>query len=156
MSGVKTEIVASDEGGVRVDRWFKRHYPGLSHGALEKLLRTGQVRVDGGRVKASDRLAVGAALRIPPMPSDAETTPVRKTDAPLNQSEKIAAEDLVIHMDSEIIILNKPPGLASQGGPGITRLGCVSTATSAPKDRSTSATFTLVLPISMTATVCMA
>jgi 23S rRNA pseudouridine955/2504/2580 synthase len=121
MSGVKTEIVASDEGGVRVDRWFKRHYPGLSHGALEKLLRTGQVRVDGGRVKASDRLAVGAALRIPPMPSDAETTPVRKTDAPLNQSEKIAAEDLVIHMDSEIIILNKPPGLASQGGPGITR-----------------------------------
>ncbi len=121
MSGVKTEIVASDEGGVRVDRWFKRHYPGLGHGALEKLLRTGQVRVDGGRVKASDRLAVGAAIRVPPMPKDAETIPVRKTDAPLNSQEKIAAEDLVIYMDSEIIVLNKPPGLASQGGPGITR-----------------------------------
>lgn len=121
MSGVKTEIVANDEGGTRVDRWFKRRYPGLGHGALEKLLRTGQVRVDGGRVKASDRLAVGAAVRIPPMPENAEANPVRKTDAPLATHEKIAAEDLVIHMDSEIIILNKPPGLASQGGPGITR-----------------------------------
>ena len=121
MSGVKTEIVANDEGGTRVDRWFKRRYPSLGHGALEKLLRTGQVRVDGGRVKASDRLAVGAAVRIPPIPESAEANPVRKTDAPLTSHEKIAAEDLVIHMDSEIIVLNKPPGLASQGGPGITR-----------------------------------
>lgn len=121
MSGVKTEIVANDEGGVRVDRWFKRRYPSLGHGQLEKLLRTGQVRVDGGRVKASDRLAVGATVRIPPIPESAEANPVRKTDAPLSNHEKIAAEDLVIYMDSEIIILNKPPGLASQGGPGITR-----------------------------------
>ena len=121
MSGVKTEIVANDEGGVRVDRWFKRRYPSLGHGQLEKLLRTGQVRVNGGRVKASDRLAVGATVRIPPIPESAEANPVRKTDAPLATHEKIAAEDLVIHMDSEIIILNKPPGLASQGGPGITR-----------------------------------
>lgn len=121
MTGVKTEIVANDEGGVRVDRWFKRRFPGLGHGALEKMLRTGQIRVDGGRVKSSDRLAVGATVRVPPMPKDAETNPVRATDAPLNNSEKIAAEDLVIYMDSEIIILNKPPGLASQGGPGITR-----------------------------------
>ncbi len=121
MSGVKTEVVANDEGGVRVDRWFKRRYPSLGHGQLEKLLRTGQVRVDGGRVKASDRLAVGATVRIPPIPESAEANPVRKTDAPLESHEKIAAEDLVIHMDSEIIVLNKPPGLASQGGPGITR-----------------------------------
>lgn len=121
MSAVKTETVASDEGGVRVDRWFKRRYPGLGHGALEKLLRTGQVRVDGGRVKASDRLAVGATVRIPPMPETAETNPVRETHAELKQDERIAAEDLVIHMDSEIIVLNKPPGLPSQGGPGISR-----------------------------------
>ena len=121
MSSVRTQMVASDEGGVRVDRWFKRHFPGLNHGALEKLLRTGQVRVDGGRVKGSDRLTVGAAVRIPPLPDDAKTTPVRATDAPLNQADRIAVEDLVIHMDSEIIILNKPPGLPSQGGPGITR-----------------------------------
>jgi 23S rRNA pseudouridine955/2504/2580 synthase len=121
MTSVKTETVAADEGGTRVDRWFKRRYPGLGHGALEKLLRTGQVRVDGGRAKASDRLAVGASVRIPPMPDTASETPVRETHADLKQDEKIAAEDLVIHMDSEIIILNKPPGLASQGGPGITR-----------------------------------
>lgn len=121
MSGVKSEIVANDEGGVRVDRWFKRRYPSLGHGQLEKLLRTGQVRVDGGRVKASDRLAVGSTVRIPPIPESAEANPVRATDAPLESHERIAAEDLVIYMDSEIIILNKPPGLASQGGPGITR-----------------------------------
>jgi len=121
MSSVKTEMVAPDEGGVRVDRWFKRRYPGLGHGALEKLLRTGQVRVDGGRVKASDRLAVGATVRIPPMPETAATNPVRETHAELKQDERIAAEDLVIHMDSEIIVLNKPPGLPSQGGPGISR-----------------------------------
>ncbi len=121
MSGVRTQTVGNDEGGVRVDRWFKRHFPGLNHGALEKLLRTGQVRVDGGRVKANDRLAAGSAVRIPPMPENASVNPVRASDKPLNQSDKIAAEDLVIHMDSEIIILNKPPGLPSQGGPGITR-----------------------------------
>ena len=121
MTGVKMEVVAKDEGGVRIDRWFKRRYPSLGHGALEKLLRTGQVRVDGGRVKANDRLAVGATVRIPPLPADADVAPLRSTDAPLYDDERIAAEELVIHMDSEIIVLNKPPGLASQGGPGITR-----------------------------------
>lgn len=121
MSSVKIEMVAADEGGTRVDRWFKRRYPGLGHGALEKLLRTGQIRVDGGRAKASDRLAVGASIRIPPMPEAASVAPVRDTHAELKQDERIAAEDLVIHMDSEIIVLNKPPGLPSQGGPGITR-----------------------------------
>lgn len=121
MSGVKTEMVATDEGGVRLDRWFRRHFPGLGHGALEKMLRTGQIRVDGGRAKAGDRLAVGAAIRIPPLPDEATTIPVRPTDTELKNGEKIAAEDLVIHMDSEIMILNKPPGLPSQGGPGITR-----------------------------------
>lgn len=121
MSGVRTQTVGNDEGGVRVDRWFKRHFPSLGHGALEKLLRTGQVRVDGGRVKASDRLAAGSAVRIPPLPEGASATPVRATDTVLKSADKIAAEDLVIHMDSEIIVLNKPPGLPSQGGPGITR-----------------------------------
>ena len=84
-------------------------------------MRTGQVRVDGGRVKASDRLAVGAAIRVPPLPAEAETNPVRKAPPELSDADRIAAEDLVIHMDSEIIVLNKPPGLPSQGGPGITR-----------------------------------
>ena len=55
-----------DDNGIRLDRWFKRHYPALGHGALEKLLRTGQVRVDGKRAKASDRLSTGQALRLPP------------------------------------------------------------------------------------------
>jgi len=59
-------IVGKDEGGVRLDRWFKRHFPALGHGPLEKLLRTGQVRVDGRRAKAGDRLEPGQTIRIPP------------------------------------------------------------------------------------------
>ena len=55
-----------DEDGIRVDRWFKRHYPALTHGRLEKLLRTGQVRLDGKRVKAADRVASGQTVRLPP------------------------------------------------------------------------------------------
>lgn len=121
MSGVKIETVANDEGGTRVDRWFRRRFPSLTQGAVEKLLRTGQIRVDGGRAKASDRLAVGAKVRIPPISAEAEAPRPRATDRPLYDDERIAAEDLVIYMDEQMMVLNKPPGLASQGGPGITR-----------------------------------
>ena len=60
-----TEVQA-DEADVRLDRWFKRHYPAIGHGQLEKLLRTGQIRVDGKRVKANARLAPGQKIRVPP------------------------------------------------------------------------------------------
>ena len=58
--------IAADDDGIRIDRWFKRHYPALTHGRLEKLLRTGQVRLDGKRVKASDRVEKGQTVRLPP------------------------------------------------------------------------------------------
>ena len=60
---MQTQRIERDDDGIRLDRWFKRHYPALTHGRLEKLLRTGQVRLDGKRVKASDRLAEGQMLR---------------------------------------------------------------------------------------------
>ena len=68
MSEVRILTVAEDEADVRLDRWLKRHVPGLGHGALQRLLRTGQVRVDGRRAKAGTRLVPGQAVRIPPLP----------------------------------------------------------------------------------------
>src|SRR5690554_5061137 len=67
MAAVEQKTVDSDEADMRVDRWFKTHYPDLAFGALQKLLRTGQVRVDGGRVKAETRLRSGQTVRVPPM-----------------------------------------------------------------------------------------
>ncbi|MEM7634377.1 MAG: RluA family pseudouridine synthase, partial [Pseudomonadota bacterium] len=67
MSGVKQISVKGDEDGMRLDRWFKVHFPQVSHGRLSKLLRTGQVRVDGGRVKANERLLPGQTIRVPPL-----------------------------------------------------------------------------------------
>ena len=66
-AGVRTLAVADDEAELRLDRWFKRHFPDLSHGRLEKLLRKGQIRVDGKRAKSGQRLAAGQMVRVPPM-----------------------------------------------------------------------------------------
>jgi 23S rRNA pseudouridine955/2504/2580 synthase len=119
MSGVKTLTVTADEDGLRLDRWFKSHYPGLTHGRLEKLLRTGQVRVDGGRVKASARLAEGQTVRVPPLGEDgAKTMPPR----PAVRPEDVAfLGALVLYRDADVIVLNKPAGLAVQGGSKTTR-----------------------------------
>ena len=75
MAGVETKEVADGEDGMRLDRWFKTHHPDLPHSRLEKLLRTGQVRVDGGRVKASTRLEAGQVVRVPPLPASAPIAP---------------------------------------------------------------------------------
>jgi 23S rRNA pseudouridine955/2504/2580 synthase len=122
----ESATVEADDNGIRVDRWFKRHYPALGHGALEKLLRTGQVRVDGKRAKASDRLSTSQVLRLPPQlqqknetgTSSTERSPIHK---PSTDRERREAEALVIHKDSSVLVLDKPPGLATQGGSGITR-----------------------------------
>ena len=108
--------IETDDDGVRLDRWFRRHYPALPHGRLEKLLRTGQVRLDGKRVKAGDRVAAGQMVRLPPQLLSA-TLPERTGPAKLGGSLR----DLVLHMDASVIVLNKPSGLATQGGSGLTR-----------------------------------
>jgi 23S rRNA pseudouridine955/2504/2580 synthase len=114
--------VEADEAGLRLDRWFKRHYPALGHSLLEKLLRTGQVRVDGRRAKAGDRLEAGQAIRIPPQvgntvavqPQIRPARAIRETDANF-------IKRLVIHEDASTFVLNKPSGIPSQGGSGIKR-----------------------------------
>jgi 23S rRNA pseudouridine955/2504/2580 synthase len=116
------QLVESDEAGVRLDRWFKRHFPGLAHGPLEKLLRTGQVRIDGKRAKAGDRLESGQAVRIPPQLRSGASAPEKAA-----QPQRISKGDiefvrsLVIHEDPSLFVLDKPSGLATQGGSGITR-----------------------------------
>jgi 23S rRNA pseudouridine955/2504/2580 synthase len=117
---VQTRAVSGDEAGLRLDRWFNRHFPELSHGALQKLLRTGQVRLDGKRAEGKDRVEPGQTVRLPPGVTASPLPKVRERPA---VSDRDAAEiqKLVIHRDPEVIALNKPPGLAVQGGSGTER-----------------------------------
>ncbi|MCH7956082.1 MAG: RluA family pseudouridine synthase [Proteobacteria bacterium] len=115
MSGVRTIPVAPDEADLRLDRWFRRHFPDVTHARLQKWLRTGQVRVDGRRAKAGVRLETGQSVRVPPMV--AETPPSAKGPPPApTAAEAEALRARVIHRDAHVIAIDKPPGLAVQGG----------------------------------------
>jgi 23S rRNA pseudouridine955/2504/2580 synthase len=122
MNTAKTIEVASEEAGLRLDRWFRRRYPQLAHARLEKLLRTGQVRVDGGRVKAGFRLDAGQQVRVPPLPADeTPAAPAAKSVAKLSRADRALMQDAVLYDDGVAIVINKPAGLAVQGGSGTTR-----------------------------------
>jgi 23S rRNA pseudouridine955/2504/2580 synthase len=113
-----TVTVAEADGTLRLDRWFRRHYPTLAHGRLEKLLRTGKIRVDGKRAQAGDRVSAGQAISVPPL------EPTADRDKPARQSgprDEAALRDRVIYRDDWAIVLDKPPGLAVQGGTGMQR-----------------------------------
>lgn len=116
MKAVETVEVSADDGVTRIDRWFRRRYPHLNQGQIEKLFRTGQVRVDGARVKASDRVSPGQSVRIPPLPEAAPRLPPG-----MNPKDVDFVRSLVIHRDADVIVLNKPAGLAVQGGTNTTR-----------------------------------
>ncbi len=109
--------VTADEAEIRLDRWFRRHFPGLPQSAIQKLCRTGQVRVDGHRAEPAMRLAPGQAVRVPPLAAPPAPKPRAEID-PLVAKDTRA---LVLYRDDQLIVLNKPPGLPVQGGPGITR-----------------------------------
>ena len=115
--------VAADEGELRLDRWFKRHFPSVGHGLLEKWLRTGQVRVDGKRAKSNQRLEPASAIRVPPLPearTGEERPGERKTDyPPVDDKTARLLADAVLYMDDDVLVLDKPPGLAVQGGTGM-------------------------------------
>lgn len=117
MSAVRTLTVGEAEEGLRVDRWFKQHFPGLRHGHLEKLLRTGQVRVDGRRAKSGTRLEAGQAVRIPPLPDETDAPAARRPPA-LSQHDIETLRSAVLYRDESVIAINKPAGLAVQGGTG--------------------------------------
>jgi 23S rRNA pseudouridine955/2504/2580 synthase len=115
---VESRTITDDEADIRLDRWFRRHFPGLTQGAIQKLCRTGQVRVDGHRAEAATRLTAGQAVRVPPMPPPPEPKPERMQVDP---GEARDLQKLVLYQDEHVLVLNKPYGLPVQGGPGITR-----------------------------------
>ena len=129
MTGVTQIEVAAEDGEQRLDRWFKRRFPAIGHGRLEKLLRTGQIRVDGKRVKASDRLTPGQIVRVPPLgDTQAETagdaaTPAKDKRRQPSVSDRDARmlREAVLYQDDDVIVINKPAGLAVQGGSGLSR-----------------------------------
>jgi 23S rRNA pseudouridine955/2504/2580 synthase len=122
MSGVQTLTVAPEDAEIRLDRWFKRHFPDLGHGRLEKLLRTGQVRLDGKRADASDRVAAGQSIRVPPLPATPPPTPAAKPPRPApSAADTKLLQERVLYKDQDIIVINKPEGLAVQGGTGTSR-----------------------------------
>ncbi|MDR3517335.1 MAG: RluA family pseudouridine synthase [Azospirillaceae bacterium] len=124
MSGVETRIVAEDEADMRLDRWFKRYYPQLSHGYLEKLLRTGQVRVEGKRVKANARLEAGQGVRVPPLDISGELIPrddVAPAGPAISKRDETFIRSCVLYRDDDVIVIDKPAGLAVQGGTGTPR-----------------------------------
>ena len=113
---VQLLTVTEDEGEQRLDKWLRRRFPQLNQVAVEKLCRTGQIRVDSGRVKASDRVAPGQTVRVPPLPAEAPRLEARIAGVSAADAKMIQAA--VLWKDEHIIILNKPPGLPSQGGSG--------------------------------------
>ena len=119
MTTVAHLTVTDADAGMRLDRWFRQRFPHVTHGHLSKLLRTGQIRLDGGRCGAGVRLQAGQAVRLPPLPAAPSATEPARRLPDSRDLEDIAAR--VIHMDDWIIAIDKPAGLAVQGGSGLSR-----------------------------------
>ncbi|MRU15138.1 RluA family pseudouridine synthase [Roseovarius sp. A21] len=114
MSRVQTITVAQADADQRLDRWLRRQFPHVPQGRIEKMCRKGELRVDGGRVKANTRLEAGQSVRVPPLPEPGETAPREATAVSPSDAKMI--QSCVIYRDDHIIALNKPPGLPVQGG----------------------------------------
>ena len=122
MASVEQIKVEEGEAGMRLDRWFKAHFPGLGFGHLQKLLRSGQVRVDGGRVKADSRVEPGMIVRIPPMGVDLKGAGGPLTAKTIrDQDDGDVLRQMLLYEDSKVFVFNKPAGLAVQGGSGVVR-----------------------------------
>jgi 23S rRNA pseudouridine955/2504/2580 synthase len=121
VSGIELRAVAADEAELRLDRWFRRHFPALSHGRLQKLLRTGQVRIDGRRAEASARLRPGQSIRVPPLEGPAAGPAPRRRAALVDQRDADWLRARILHEDDALLVLDKPAGLAVQGGTGTRR-----------------------------------
>ncbi len=118
MTGVQLLTVDPGESEIRLDRWFKRHFPELIHGRLEKFLRTGEVRVDGKRATAGQRVEAGQVIRVPPIGAAPTEAPAPRA-VPARDAAMVRG--LVLYQDEHVLVLNKPAGLAVQGGTGTPR-----------------------------------
>jgi 23S rRNA pseudouridine955/2504/2580 synthase len=115
---IEKRPVRPDDDGLRLDRWLKKYYPALPHTLVQKLVRTGQVRVDGGRMKADARLTAGQEIRIPThfAAPPAEAVPSLKPPPGLSKADRDFIERMIVFENDVIVVLNKPYGIAVQGG----------------------------------------
>ena len=117
---VRQFTVSDDDDGIRLDRWFKRNLPQIGFATVSRWARTGQVRVDGKRAKPEDRLETGQVLRVPPG-GESKTAGAKRAPRELTPEDLAEARGMVIRETASAIVLNKPPGLATQGGSKTTR-----------------------------------
>ena len=115
MTGVQQITIDTDAAEQRLDRWLRRRYPQVAQGRIERMCRKGEIRVDGGRVRPATRLEAGQIVRLPPIPDEA---PQPEAPASVSQADAEMIRACVIWRDDDVIALNKPPGLATQGGTG--------------------------------------
>ena len=108
--------IDADDDGIRLDRWFHRHLPDVNFNLVSRWARTGQVRLDGKRVGPGDRIAAGQTIRIPPADGDTDRPAAKPAPRILSEDQVAFAQSLVIHKDRAALVINKPPGLATQGG----------------------------------------
>ncbi|MGD9806379.1 MAG: RluA family pseudouridine synthase [Hyphomicrobiaceae bacterium] len=123
---VETIVVAQRDAGLRLDRWFKLHFPTVGHSYLQKLLRTGQIRLDSRRVEAGHRVEAGQEIRVPniirePAQNKAGPAPSPKPPMGLSKADRTFIESLILFEDDDVFVLNKPFGIAVQGGTGTKR-----------------------------------
>jgi 23S rRNA pseudouridine955/2504/2580 synthase len=116
---ILTLTVTEEDGEARLDRFLRRRFPHLTQGQLERLLRTGQIRLDGARARAADRVVPGQVLRVPPLPKADRPAPTGSSNVSARDRELIRS--MVLYEDDHVIALNKPAGLAVQGGTGTLR-----------------------------------
>src|SRR6201991_192961 len=116
--GVQTVHVSADEDGMRLDRFFEARYPGLSFSHIQRIIRKGEVRVNGKRAQPKDRLAKGQAIRVPPLKI---APPKPRDDAPAGVKDRAFLKSITLYEDDDVMVLNKPMGLAVQGGSGTFR-----------------------------------
>jgi len=116
---VQTVAVTPDEGGMRVDRFLEARFPGLSFSHIQRIIRKGELRVNGKRAKPKDRLAAGQAVRIPPLKLEQERA--RAPGGEADTKTRDFLRSITLHEDADVLVLNKPMGLAVQGGSGTTR-----------------------------------
>jgi 23S rRNA pseudouridine955/2504/2580 synthase len=118
-AGVQIVAVTADETGMRLDRFLEAHFPGLSFSHIQRIIRKGELRVNGRRAQPKDRLRAGQAVRIPPLRLDEPRprSPAQAVDAETRSFLK----SITLFEDADVLVLNKPMGLAVQGGSGTTR-----------------------------------
>jgi len=122
MSGVQNLEVQSDDDGIRIDRWFKRHFPEFGFAQLQKIMRKGDVRLNGKRVKGNERLEVGQIIRVPPLGVRPIIDAVKKPQTMrLSAAELADLQSWVLYKDDDVLVINKPAGLPTQGGTGQTK-----------------------------------